>query len=241
MPDADFHTTSWSLIVAAASEPTTAARQALATLCQTYWIPVYAFVRRNGHDPDKAQDLTQEFFSVLIEKNYLEDADRRRGRFRSFLLTSVKHFLANEWDKARAVKRGGGQVFVSIDASAEGWYVPAVAHAITPEALFERRWALSLLERVLARLRDEYAALGKEKQFASLAAFLDSDSEERYDELATRMNMSVGALRMAIFRMRKKYRALLRAEIAETVASPEEIDQEIAFLLSALSGRQPSF
>jgi len=238
MPGADFHTTSWSLIVAAASEPTTAARQALATLCQTYWSPVYAFVRRNGHDPDKAQDLTQEFFSVLIEKNYLEDADRRRGRFRSFLLTSVKHFLANEWDKARAVKRGGGQVLVSIDArDAEGWYVPAVAHKITPEALFQRRWALSLLERTLARLRAEYATSGKEEQFASLAAFLNYDSEERYDELAARMNMSVGALRMAISRMRKKYRALLRAEIAETVASPEEIDQEIAFLLSALSGR----
>ena len=120
----------------------------------SWTLPVYAFVRRNGHDPDKAQDLTQEFFSVLIEKNYLRDADRRRGRFRSFLLTSVKHFLANERDKATALKRGGGQISVSIDTSdVEGWYVPAVAHEITPEALFERRWALSLLERAMAKLR----------------------------------------------------------------------------------------
>ena len=238
MRGAEFQTTSWSLILAAASDPTTAARQALAILCQTYWIPVYAFVRRNGHDPDKAQDLTQEFFSVLIEKNYLEDADRRRGRFRSFLLASVKHFLANEWDKARALKRGGGQIPVSIDAGdAEGWYAPAVAHEITPEALFERRWALSLLERVMAKLRAQYAANGHEELFASLEAFLNHDSDERYSELAARMNMSVAALRMAISRMRKKYRALLRAEIAETVASPEEIDQEIAFLLSTLGRR----
>ena len=238
MPDAHFHTTSWSLIVTAVSEPTAEARQALATLCQTYWSPVYAFVRRNGHDPDKAQDLTQEFFYVLIEKNYLEHADRRRGRFRSFLLTSVKHFLSNEWDKSRAVKRGGGQVPVSIDATdAEGWYLPAVAHEITPEALFQRRWALSLLERVLARLRAEYATSGREELFDSLAGFLNYESEERYDELAARLNISVGALRMAILRVRKKYRALLRAEIAETVASPEEIDQEIAFLLSVLSRR----
>src|SRR5688572_31283424 len=158
MPRADFRTTSWSLIVAASSNPTTGARQALATLCQTYWNPVYAFIRRNGHDPDKAQDLTQEFFVRLIEKNYLGDADRERGRFRSFLLTSVKHFLANEWDRARALKRGGGQTPISIDATeAEQWYVPAVVDGVTPEDLFERRWALSLLEKVMSRLRADYA------------------------------------------------------------------------------------
>ena len=238
MPGADFRTTSWSLILAAASEPNTAARQALATLCQTYWHPVYAFIRRNGCDPDRAQDLTQEFFSILIEKNYLEDADRRRGRFRSFLLTSVKHFLANEWDKARALKRGGGQVPISIDANeAERWYVPAVADEITPETLFERRWAVSLLERVMAKLRSEYAASGKENLFASLEVFLNHDSDEGYEELAARMNTSAGALRMSVLRMRKKYRSLLRAEIAETVESHEEIDEEIRFLVSSLSGR----
>ena len=238
MPGADFRTTSWSLVLAAASEPTTATRQALATLCQTYWNPVYAFIRRNGYDPDRAQDLTQEFFSILIEKNYLEDADRRRGRFRSFLLTSVKHFLANEWDKAKALKRGGGQVPVSIDANeAERWYVPAVADEITPETLFERRWAVSLLERVMAKLREGYVASGKEDLFVALEVFLNHDSDERYEELAARTNTSAGALRMAVLRMRKKYRSLLRAEIAETVAWPEEIDDEIRFLVSSLSGR----
>jgi RNA polymerase sigma-70 factor (ECF subfamily) len=238
MPGADFRTTSWSLILAAASEPTTATRQALATLCQTYWNPVYAFIRRNGYDPDRAQDLTQEFFSILIEKNYLEDADRRRGRFRSFLLTSVKHFLANEWDKARAQKRGGGHAPISIDATeAERWYVPAVADEITPETLFERRWAVSLLERVMAMLRAEYTASGKEELFMSLEVFLNHDSDEGYDELAARMNTSAGALRMAVLRMRKKYRALLRAEIAETVEWPEEVDEEIRFLVSTLGGR----
>ena len=236
--NSEFRTTSWSLIVAASSSPTADSRQALATLCQTYWNPVYAFIRRNGHDPDSTQDLTQEFFSRLIEKNYLEDADRRRGRFRSFLLASVKHFLANEWDRSRALKRGGGRTPVSIDAiEAERWYAPAGVADITPERLFERRWALSLLERVIERLRSEYAAAGKAEQFAMLERFLNQESdEEHYDELAARMGLSSGALRMAVHRMRRKYRTFLRAEIAETVEKPEEIDEEIRFLLTTLSG-----
>jgi RNA polymerase sigma factor (sigma-70 family) len=230
-----FQTTSWSLILAAASNPADA-REALATLCETYWNPVYAFIRRNGLDPDKAQDLTQEFFARLIEKNYLEDADSRRGRFRSFLLTSVKHFLANEWDRERALKRGGGRTPVSFDAAeAEQWYIPAAADEVTPETLFERRWAVSLLERVMSRLRAEYVAASKEKQFASMEIFLDQDSKEAsYEEVAMRLEVSPGALRMSALRMRQRYRALLRAEIAETVAAPEEIDEEIKFLVSKL-------
>jgi len=237
MPGAEFRTTSWSLILAAASDPTTEAKQALATLCQTYWNPVYAFIRRRGQDPDKAQDLTQEFFARLIEKNYLEDADRQRGRFRSFLLTSVKHFLANEWDKERALKRGGGQMPISIDATeAERWYVPAVIDDVTPETLFDRRWALALLDRVITRLRAEYVSAGKGEQFATLEVFLNHDSDDtRYEQVAGQMGISAGALRMSVHRMRRKYRALLRAEISETVSTPEEIDEEIRFLVSSLS------
>ena len=233
----EFRTTSWSLILAASSDPTTQAREALSTLCQTYWYPVYAFIRRNGHDPDRAQDLTQGFFARLIEKNYLEDADRRRGRFRSFLLASVKHFLANEWDKERALKRGGGREPVSIDVvEAERWYTPSAVEGLTPETLFERRWALSLLERVRARLRAEYAGMGKAGQFQVLEPFLMPDPDEtRYDVVAARLGISSGALRMSVHRMRGKYRELLRAEIADTVESPEEIEEEIRFLQSTLS------
>lgn len=234
----NFETTSWSLVLAASLNPTPDSRKALATLCQTYWNPVYAFIRRNGHSPDQSQDLTQGFFARLIEKNYLEDADRQRGRFRSFLLASVKHFLANEWDRSHALKRGQGQVPLSMDViQAENWYVPAATEQVTPERLFEQRWALSLLERVMARLRAEFADAGKGELFESLAGFLNSDSDPaRYEELAVKMGLSAGALRMSVHRMRRKYRRLLRAEIAETVSTPEEIDDEIRFLLATLNG-----
>jgi RNA polymerase sigma factor (sigma-70 family) len=230
-----FRTTSWSLILAASDR--SGGGEALARLCETYWHPVYAFIRRNGHDPDKAQDLTQEFFARLIEKNYVEDADRSRGRFRSFLLTSIKHFLANEWDREQALKRGGGRAQISFDAvEAEEWYIPAVVADVTPETLFERRWAISLLERVVTRLRSEYAAARKEEQFASMEMFLEPDSNDAsYGEVAMQMGISAGALRMAVLRMRRRYRELLRAEIGDTVATPEDIDEEIKFLASKLS------
>ncbi len=231
-----FHTTSWTLVRAAAAHPTADSRQALATLCQAYWHPVYAFVRRHGYDRDQSQDLCQEFFAVLLEKNYLLDANRDRGRFRSFLLTAVKHFLANEWDRAHALKRGGGQIPVSIDPSeAEAWYGPTAVEGTTPETIFERRWALSLLERVMAKLRASYAARGKVEQFETLSAFLNRDSEDpRYEEVAAAAGMSAGALRMSVHRLRRKYRELLRSEIAETVSTANEIDEEIRFLLSVL-------
>jgi RNA polymerase sigma-70 factor (ECF subfamily) len=232
-----FHSTSWTLIKAAADNPTTDSRLALASLCQTYWHPVYAFIRRKGHDQEQAQDLTQSFFALLLEKNYLADADRQRGKFRSFLLTSVRHFLANEWDRKKTQKRGGGHAAVSIDlVEAERWYVPALVDETTPESLFEHRWALSLLEHVMTRLRAEFAAAGKAGQFEKLAIFLDSDSEDaRYNELADSMGLSPGALRMLVYRMRRRYRRLLREEIAQTVSTPEETDEEIHFLLSTLS------
>jgi DNA-directed RNA polymerase specialized sigma24 family protein len=236
-PTSGFHTTSWTLIQAAAVDPTADSRRALATLCQAYWQPVYAFIRRNGYDRDQSQDLAQGFFALLLEKNYLLDADRDRGRFRSFLLTAVKHFLANEWDRAQALKRGGGQVAVSIDlVEAERWYAPAGVKDATPETLFEHRWALSLLEYVMVKLRAEFTKAGKADQFDSLSVFLHRESEGvRYEEVAEQLGLSAAALRMAVHRMRLKYRKLLRAEIAETVSTPEQIDDEIRFLLAILS------
>jgi DNA-directed RNA polymerase specialized sigma24 family protein len=231
-----FHTTAWSLVLAAAGNPTTDARHALALLCQTYWNPVYAFIRRCGYTPDQAQDLTQGFFALLLEKDFLRAVDQRRGRFRSFLLTAVKHFLANEWDRAHAIKRGGGHIPVSIDVlEAESWYGPAAVEAATPERLFERRWALSVLENVMTRLRVDYTAMGKGEQFHRLEGLLTKDAAEaRCEALALEMGVSAGALRMSLHRLRRKYRHILREEIAETVSTPTEIDEEIRFLMSVL-------
>jgi DNA-directed RNA polymerase specialized sigma24 family protein len=172
-----FNTTSWTLVRAAAAHPTGDSRQALATLCQAYWHPVYAFIRRNGYDRDQSEDLCQEFFALLLEKNYLLDADRNRGRFRSFLLTALKHFLANEWDRAHALKRGGGQTTVSMDlVEAEKWYAPAAVEQSTPEKIFERRWALSVLEHVTVKLRAEFTTMGKAEEFDILFTFLNREA-----------------------------------------------------------------
>jgi RNA polymerase sigma-70 factor (ECF subfamily) len=224
------------MVTAASGQPTSGSEEALARLCQTYWQPVYAFIRRNGYERDLAQDLTQGFFTRLLEKNYLSAVDRSRGRFRSFLLTAVKHFLANEWDRAHALKRGGHQNPLSIDVmEAERWYAPAAIEAVTPERLFERRWALSLLEHVMVTLRAEFAAAGKADQFDNLSGFLHRQpGDARYEEVAHRLGLSAGALRMAVHRLRRRYRELLRREIAETVSGPEHTDDEIRFLMSTL-------
>jgi len=237
MPAFGFHTTSWTLVRAASGDPTADSRQALAALCQKYWHPIYAFVRGRGYDPEQSKDLTQGFFALLIEKNYLLDADPKRGRFRFFLLGAVKHFLANERDRANTLKRGGGQVAVSIDlAEAEEWHMQAAVDQTTPESLYERRWALSLLENVMSKLRAEFAHVGKAKEFDRLSVFLNRDSESaRYDTLAEEMGVSAGALRMSVHRMRRRYVSLLRAEVAESVSGPEEIDGELRYLMSILS------
>jgi RNA polymerase sigma-70 factor (ECF subfamily) len=239
MPTSGFHTTSWTLVCAAADKPTADSREALAALCQKYWHPVYAFVRRRGYDREQSQDLTQGFFAVLIEKNYLLDTDRQRGKFRSFLLAAVKHFLANEWDRANALKRGGGLVAVSIDTvEAEAWQESAVVEHVTPETLFERRWALSLLENVMVRLRSEFVNEGRAEEFEKLSAFLNRDSETTgYETVAEEMGVSAGALRMSVHRIRRKYRRLLRAELAETMPSPDpdQIDDELRHIMSVLS------
>jgi RNA polymerase sigma-70 factor (ECF subfamily) len=208
----------------------------LAKLCEAYWPPVYAFVRRNGYDRDQAQDLTQAFFVTMLEKNYLGDADRERGRFRTFLLASIKHFLANEWDKEHALKRGGGQIAVPIDPiEAEAMCAPEVAEEHTPETLFVRGWALTLLGQVMSKQRSQWAGLGKLEYFDKLSLLLDGDPQAiAYDALAAELGTSPGALRVAVHRMKRRYRELLRAELAETVSTPEEIDEEIRFLLAAV-------
>jgi RNA polymerase sigma-70 factor (ECF subfamily) len=232
-----FQTTSWTLIQAAAHRPTPDSREALERLCQIYWRPVYAFIRRRGYDQDRAQDLSQAFFARLLEKNYVLAADPERGRFRSFLLTAVKNFLANEWDWESAQKRGGGETPASIDLlEAERWYAPAAIETSTPESLFERRWALSLLEQVMAKLRAELVAAGKGAQFEVLLPFLNREAESgRYDDASSELGISAGALRIAVHRLRRRYRDLLRAEIADTVSRPDDADEEIRFLLSVLS------
>jgi RNA polymerase sigma factor (sigma-70 family) len=231
-----FATTRWSLVLAAGQRSSPQSSAALATLCENYWYPLYAYVRRRGHEADEAQDFTQAYFARLLEKNDLAAADPGRGRFRSFLLTSLKHFLANEWDRARAEKRGGGRSLLSIDfGTAEERYRAEPSHDLTPEKIFERRWALVLLENVLARLHDESVQAGKTDSFDRLKGSLTGEQTAvTYGQLAAELNMSEGAVKVAVHRLRRRYRELLRAEIEETVADPQEIDQEIRDLFSAL-------
>jgi len=230
-----FQTTSWSLVLAAARQPTESAETALAKLCQLYWYPIYAFVRRRGHSQDDARDLTQEFFSRLLEKNYLKDADPARGRFRSFLLGAVRNFLANEWNRGQAQKRGGGVLTIALDPeTAEGRYAAEPASQGTPESLYERQWALTLLDQVMTGLREEYTRDGRLEHFEKLAPYLTGGDEPPYAAIANQWKGSAGAVKAAVHRLRKRYRQLLRQKIAETVLTPEDVDDEIRFLLSAL-------
>ena len=237
LPRPAFVTTHWSLVVSAGRNDTPHARDALEKLCRSYWFPIYAFVRRQGHNPHDAQDLTQEFFARLLEKKQLAGADPARGRFRSFLLASLKHFLANEWDKAKAQKRGGGQALIPIDvAAAETTCGIEPADHLTADKIFERRWALTLLEQVLGRLRAEYVCDDREKLFEQLKPTLTEASRTvAYAEIATRLGTTEGAVKVAVHRLRQRYREVLRAEIADTVASPGEVDDEIRNLFAALA------
>ena len=234
----NFTPTHWSVIVAAGRNDSTPARVALEKLCRAYWPPIYAYVRRQGHNPHDAQDLTQEFFARLLEKKYLAEVDRAKGRFRSFLLAALKHFLANEWDKSQAQKRGGGQVLIPMDAaSAESSCGFQPADPVSAEKVFERRWALTLLDQVLRRLRADYTSEGKEKLFEQLKPTLTEASRTvGYAEIATRLGMTEGAVKVAVHRLRARYRELLRAEIGETVASTAEVEDEIRNLFAALAG-----
>ena len=232
-----FAVTRWSVVLAAGSNDSTHARDALDTLCRSYWHPIYAFVRRQGHSPHDAQDLTQEFFARLLQKNYLGGVDRAKGRFRSFLLVCLKHFLANEWDKAGAQKRGAHPVLIPIDVqSAETAYGLDPAESATADKIFERRWALTLLDQVLARLREEYTRDGNAKAFNQMKSTLTGERRSvPYAEIGVRLAMSEGAVKVAVHRLRQRYRELLREEIAHTVSGPEQVEEEIRALFSAVS------
>ena len=231
-----FTTTHWSLVLAAAGSADARGREALARLCQVYRYPLYAFVRRQGHGPHDAQDLTQEFFARLLEKDYLGDVDRSKGKFRSFLLAALKHFLSKQWARAKTLKRGGGRTMLPLDTlSAEERYGREPEDNATPERLFERRWAVTLLDQVLTRLSEEYQTKGKGAIFEHLQGCLTGDRDLLpYAELATRLDMTEGAVKVAVHRLRQRYRRVLRDEIAQTVADPAEIDDEIRQLFSAL-------
>ncbi len=236
--DATFVTTHWSVVLTAQRSDTTRAQAALAKLCQAYWYPLYSYVRRRGYGPHDAQDLTQEFFARLLEQNWLAQADRERGRFRTFLLAALSHFLANEWDKARAQKRGGAIQFVPLQLDdAETRYGQEPADPVTPEQCFERRWALALLDEVLNRLRQEQAATGATALFDKLKPCLAGTSQAQpYAALAADLDMTEGAVKAAVHRLRHRYRQLLRDEIANTVASSEEVDAEMHHLFAVLAG-----
>ncbi|HEX5745721.1 MAG TPA: sigma-70 family RNA polymerase sigma factor [Archangium sp.] len=231
-----FSTTRWSLVLAAGHGTSSEAHEALSTLCKLYWYPLYAFTRRQGRGPEDARDSVQGFFTRLLEKNDLADVDRQRGRFRSWLLASLKHYLANEWDRERAQKRGGGLTGLSIDAeTAEGLYQHEPSHDLTPEKLYQRRWTLTLLERVLSTLEQECARLGKQRLFEKLRGNLTGDVEKiPHAQVAGTLGMSEDAVKIAAHRLRGRYRELLREEIAQTVERPEDIEDEIRLLLVSL-------
>jgi len=231
-----FVTTHWSVVLDAAGSDTKS-RVALETLCRTYWYPLYAYVRRRGHSAPDAQDLTQAFFTRLLERQWVGHADPDRGRFRTFLLTALSRFLADEWDRLRAQKRGGGQVHLPIQLdSAETRYGHEPADKATPEQYFERRWALTLLESVLEGLRTEYEREGKAELFAGLNGCLVGGSESQpYAALAAQLGMNEGAVKVAVHRLRKRYRQLLRLEITQTLAKTENVDDELHHLFAVLS------
>jgi len=233
-----FTTTHWTTVLRAGRNDSARSAQALEKLCRAYWYPLYTFVRRQGQSEEAAKDLTQAFFARLLEKNYLSQADRERGRFRSFLLTALKHFLADEWDKASALKRGGGQPILSLDDSlAEERYRLEPVDNETPEIIFERRWALTVMEQAAARLEEEYVVSGKGELHARLKRFQTGElGEVSLAEAAAQLGMPENTLKSHLHRLRLRNRELLREVIADTVASPQEVDAEIQHMMSVLSG-----
>jgi RNA polymerase sigma-70 factor (ECF subfamily) len=236
MAASDFLSTHWSIVLRAGRADDSGARAALAFLCQRYWYPLYAFVRKKGIDPERAEDVTQGFFVRLIEKQVLERAAPSRGRFRLFLLASLQNFLSNERDQAQAQKRGGGRPKLALDVDAgERKLRFEPSHELTPERIFDRAWAVQLLELVVGRLRQEFADKGKASEFDIMQSFLAGKHKDlSYERTAAALALSVAAVRQAAHRLRKRYREMLRAEVAETVASEDQIDDEIRGLFEAL-------
>ncbi|MEK7685479.1 MAG: sigma-70 family RNA polymerase sigma factor [Verrucomicrobiota bacterium] len=236
--DAGFTTTHWSVVLAAGQPDSPQAQAALETLCRTYWYPLYAYVRRRGHGPEDAQDLTQEFFAQLLRKNYPARAERAKGRFRTFLLHALSQFLVDQRERATALKRGGGQIVISLDAEApEDRYRLEPPDELTPEKLFERRWAQTILDQALARLRAEFLAAGNSETYEVLQAFEPGDqSPLSYAEAAERLGVSESAVKSMIHRLRQRHRELVREEIARTVPTVAEIDEELRHLVAVLRG-----
>jgi len=232
-----FANTHWSVVLLAGQSASPLCQEALESLCRSYWYPLYAFLRRQGYPSADAKDLTQEFFAKLLEKGYLSAVDPAKGKFRSFLLKALKNFLANEWDRARAEKRGGKHTFISLDEqTAEGLYQLEPSSAASPEALYEQRWALTVLDQALQRLKAEHEAAGKAAQFEELQGYLSSEpAEGQYSGSAVRLNMSSGAVAVAVHRMRQRYGELLRKEVGRTVSTPAEISEEMRFIFSVFS------
>ncbi|MFQ5734204.1 MAG: RNA polymerase sigma factor [Planctomycetaceae bacterium] len=231
-----FATTRWSVVILAGRNSSPDSRRALGSLCEAYWYPLYAYVRRRVPDVNEAQDLTQAFFAKLLEKNYIGSATPERGRFRAFLLTAFKHFLSKEWDKAKTQKRGGGRAPISLDfESADSRISIEPSSGLTAEQLYDRHWAVTLLGQILARLESEFARDGKTSQFAELKGFIIGDhSGTTYSDVAVRLNITEAAAKMAGSRVRRRYRELLRDEISQTVAEPDEVDDEIRNLFATL-------
>jgi RNA polymerase sigma factor (sigma-70 family) len=233
---ARFTTTQWSLVFAAGATPSPASERALEKLCRAYWYPLYAYLRRCGHSADDAQDLVQEFFQRLLTSSWIARADRNKGRFRTFLLCGLQNFLANERQKANRLKRGGRHSFISLDAAtAEERYALEPADLASPDKLFDRRWAMMILERVLARLQAEQAELGAAERFEALrSTLLGEPRAETYDKLAGRFAVAESTVKSWVHRLRQRYRELLREEVARTVAGPAEVQEELRHVLRAL-------
>jgi RNA polymerase sigma-70 factor (ECF subfamily) len=230
-----FASTHWSVVLAAGRQDSTESNEALATLCQVYWYPLYAYARRRLDSVDDARDLTQGFFTELMEKAYLQAVDPGRGKFRSFLVTAFKHYLSKERDRAAAQKRGGNRVVALDFQTGESRYLLEPANHATPESIFERRWALTLLDQALSQLRKEFAGAGKERLFDVLKETLTGDGHARpYAQLGVELDMSEQAVKVAVHRLRRRYREVLRAAIAETVADPTHVEGELRDLFIAV-------
>lgn len=234
-----FGTTHWSVVLAAGQREAPQASAALEQLCLTYWYPLYAYVRRRGYSPEDAQDLTQQFFALFLEKDYFSRASPARGKFRTFLLHSLQNFLANEWKRAQCLKRGGGTPLLSLDVThAENRYAAEPATTATPERAYEKRWAMTLLEQVLAGLQQEYAQAGTARLFEELSGLLwGKDASVSYAQIGQRLGMTEGAVRGAMHRLRESYREKLRMTVAHTMADFGEVDEELRYLIAVLSER----
>jgi RNA polymerase sigma factor (sigma-70 family) len=231
-----FNTTHWSVVITAKQGDTPEAAAAMERLCQTYWYPLYAFLRREGRSRHDAEDLTQEFFVRVLRGQFLENVSPRKGKFRSFLLTSLKHFLSDVWDKARAQKRGGGQIFIPLDVhNAEALYLLEPDTTATPDEVFEQRWALTVLSQALKRLREEFGTAGRIAEFDQLKVFLSTPTEPgAYNDLAVELGMAVDTLAVKVHRLRQRYGELIRAEISHTVSDEAEVEDELEHLFEVV-------